>query len=183
MGDSCQGSSNRAIVLIELFAGLLPLATAAKELGITIKASYSAEVSEDALTVARSAHSATVQLGDVQSITREVVQDIVQEHGEALYLLSGSLPSVDSPHPKTHVTETSGAGDFVDLNLLSAFKHVWGFLKQTVADTPGASCIGLLYADKACANSTGPIWGCFRTEGSPRCCLQPWRGGLFTCQA
>ena len=82
MGDSCQGSSNRAIVLIELFAGLLPLATAAKELGITIKASYSAEVSEDALTVARSAHSATVQLGDVQSITREVVQDLSRNMGK-----------------------------------------------------------------------------------------------------
>ena len=98
----------------------------------------------------------TVQLGDVQSITREVVQDSVQEQGEALYLLAGSLPSVDFPHPKTHVTETSGAGDFVDLNLLSAFKHVWDFLKQTVADTPGASCIGLLNATRHVLIAPGP---------------------------
>ena len=166
MQDPCQGSCNRAIVLIELFAGLLPLATAAKELGITIKASYSAEVSEDALTVARSAHSATVQLGDVQSITREVVQDIVQEQGEALYLLSGSLPTADAPHPMTHVTETSGTGYSVDSSL-SAYKLVWGFLEQTVADHPGASCIGLLNADMACANSTEPIGAVFGQRDLP----------------
>ena len=53
------------------------------------------------------------------------------------------------------------------MNLLSAFKHVWGFLEQTVADTPGASCIGLLNADKACANSTEPIGAVFGQRGLP----------------
>ena len=109
----------------------------------------------DALTVARSAHSAAVQLGTCRAL-QGGSPGLVQEHGEALYLLSGSLLSVDSPHPKTHVTETSGAGDFVDLNLLSAFKHVWGFLNQTVADTPGASCIGLLNATRHVLIAPGP---------------------------
>ena len=156
MGDSCQGSSNRAIVLIELFAGLLPLATAAKELGITIKASYSAEVSEDALTVARSAHSATVQLGDVQSITREVVQDLSRNMGKRFTFCQVAFFLWTPPTPRPMSQRPLGAGVLVNLNILSAFKHVWGFLKQTVADTPGASCIGLLNATRHVLIAPGP---------------------------
>ena len=68
------------IVFIELFAGLLPLATAAGELGVPFRASYASGVSEDALTVSRAMHSGTIELGDVQNITQANIQDIVHEH-------------------------------------------------------------------------------------------------------
>ena len=64
-------------MLIELFAGLLPLATAASELNVPILASYSSEVSEDALTISRVTHTDTIELGDVCGITNEDIQNIV----------------------------------------------------------------------------------------------------------
>ena len=121
----------------------------------------------DALTVARSAHSATVQLGDVQSITREVVQDLSRNMGKRSTFCQVAFLLWTPPTPRPMSQRPLGAGDLVNLDHLSAFKHVWGFLKQTVADTPGASCIGLLNADKACANSTGPLGAVFEQRGLP----------------
>ena len=128
MGDRRQGSSNRVIVLLELFAGLLPLATAAKELSIPIQASFAAEVSEDALTVTRVTHPSTIQLGGVQDISKETVKNIVQEHGEALYLMAGCLPRVDLSYPKTHVHETSGSSGKPGSELLGHFRRVLGLV-------------------------------------------------------
>ena len=128
--------------MIELFAGLLPFATAAAELNVALKASYSFETDSDALVVTRVAHPCTIELGDVQVFPRACMQDIVQEHGRALYLLTGSLSCA-------HVPPSGGRSGAEDLRgPLDNFKRLWLDLQKAVASASGAVCEGLLHCGR-----------------------------------
>ena len=70
------------------------------------------------------------------------MQDLVQEHGRALYLLTGSLSCAHSPPSGGR----SGAEDL--RGPLDDFKRLWLDLQEAVASSSGAVCEGLLHCGR-----------------------------------
>ena len=154
--------------MIELFAGLLPFATAAAELSVALKASYSFETDSDSLVVTRVAHPCTIELGDVQVFPRAGMQDLVQEHGRALYLLTGSLSCAHSPPSGGR----SGAEDL--RGPLDDFKRLWLDLQEAVASSSGAVCEGLLHCGRLGSYDRVP-WKRSSAKGLSRSTPRPSR--------
>ncbi len=100
---------SRPLVLVELFAGLLPLACAAEKLGLQVAAAFYSEVDADALLVAATSVPEATCLGPVESIVSEVVKDIVTAHPDAVICIGAGPPCTDTTLLKHRRSGSAGA--------------------------------------------------------------------------
>ena len=82
------------VVVIELFAGIMPASTALHKLGVQA-VSYFAETASDPLDLAARLWPNAISLGDVQSLSQEALLAIVRMHPGALIWLTGGVPCKD----------------------------------------------------------------------------------------
>ena len=82
------------VVLIELFAGILPATAALHALQIRT-ATYFSEVTSDPIEIAAKHWPAAIPLGDVLSLSDATLREIVDKHPGALILVTGGIPCVD----------------------------------------------------------------------------------------
>ena len=94
---SCRGCVDGGLVLVELFAGLLPLSLAAERLNLRIVAVYASEVCEGALLVAQHNWPEVIMLGRIEGVTRGVVAGIVTRHTGARIVVAAGVPCRMSP--------------------------------------------------------------------------------------
>ena len=73
------------LVIVELFGGIMPVSTAARELGMDVEACYFSEVDPDAILVATTIHPEARGLGDINVITAAVVADVLHAHPDAYF--------------------------------------------------------------------------------------------------
>ena len=87
---------SRPLVLVELFAGVSPLACAAEEPGLQVAAAFYSVVEADALLAAVTSVPDASCLGAVESIGSEVVKDIVEAYPDAVICISAGPPCTDT---------------------------------------------------------------------------------------
>ncbi len=128
---------SRPLVLVELFAGLLPLACAAEKLGLQVEAAFYSEVDADALLVAATSVPDAKCLGPVESIVSEVVEDTVAAHPDAVICIGARPPCTDTTLLKR---KRSGAAG-VQSSLRSEYARVVQLLQAAV---PPDRVVGIL---------------------------------------
>ena len=82
------------VVVIELFAGIMPASAALHKLGVQVM-SYFSETANDPLELVAKHWPNAISLGDVKSLTKETLLAIVQRHPGALVWLTGGVPCKD----------------------------------------------------------------------------------------
>jgi hypothetical protein len=128
---------SRPLVLVELFAGLLPLACAAEKPGLQVEAAFYSEVDADALLVAATSVPDVKCLGPVESIVSGVVEDIVAAHPDAVICIGAGPPCTDTMLLKH---KRSGAAG-VQSSLRSEYARVFQLFQAAV---PPDRLVGIL---------------------------------------
>ena len=80
---------------VELFGGILPVATVVAEMGQVLAASFSAEICPDAHLVAATQHPQVIQLGDVTSLDLSPVKTILWDFPAMKVIFAGGVPCED----------------------------------------------------------------------------------------
>ena len=82
------------VVVIELFAGILPATAALHKLNVRA-VSFFSETANDPLDLAARNWPTAIPIGDAELLGQQEVQDIVRRHPRALIWLTGGIPCKD----------------------------------------------------------------------------------------
>ena len=105
------------VVVIELFAGLMPATAALQKLGVH-SITYYAEVASDPLELAAIHWPNAIPIGDIRLLDQVVLGNIAQKHVGALFWITGGIPCKDVS--VLNRFRTGAAGRHTSLYLLAA---------------------------------------------------------------
>ena len=84
------------VVIIELFAGIMPATAALHKLGVH-SITYFSEIANDPLELVAIHWPNAIPIGDIESLTEEHLIAIAQRHPGALFWIIRGLPGIDLP--------------------------------------------------------------------------------------
>ena len=79
-------------IIVEFFAGILPLSAVAADLGLAVPHVYTSEVDPDAILVANALDPHHINLGDISKITSLNVIDLLNKHPAHNFIVGAGPP-------------------------------------------------------------------------------------------
>ena len=118
--------SSTQYVLLELFGGILPCSLVTSSFPNKPLATYFSEIDEDALAVITKQWPEAVPLGDIRSISLDVLAGMVSAHPEVTWVLTGGPPCTD-----VSLLKDSRDGAFGPASILrDEFKRIYNALSD-----------------------------------------------------
>ena len=92
---SWNGQPFESIIILEFFAGLLPLVHVAENLALPIAAHFSSESDPTTCTVQQCNFPSVIQMGDIREVTNEYIIGILEQFSESLVVFGAGVPCAE----------------------------------------------------------------------------------------